>query len=226
MNIFGIYKMDFMSAGIRINFNDKVIFIDPLLIDDNKKADYIFISHNHLDHFSKKDIKKLTKQETIIIGPETVAKKLKNNKDHRSYYYRWEHFFDLCGMATENYDFELAKRFVETRKKGVELLEILQKETDGIRHNDLAQRLEISPPYLSKLLRQFEQHNLVTRERRSKFSLVRLGLAGRAYMADKGLAVPAGIETPLEFETGYRINSETAGLVMDRHPGDAGGENK
>jgi L-ascorbate metabolism protein UlaG (beta-lactamase superfamily) len=78
MNWFGIIKTDFMPTGIKIESDGKLIYIDPLVVDDTVKADYIFITHNHFDHFSKHDIEKLSKPETIIIGPKTISKKIKN----------------------------------------------------------------------------------------------------------------------------------------------------
>jgi L-ascorbate metabolism protein UlaG (beta-lactamase superfamily) len=78
-NIPGIMKADFVSAGIKIEFDNLLLYIDPLVVDDTLKADYIFITHNHLDHFSKADYTKLTKPETIFIGPKTLSKKLKNH---------------------------------------------------------------------------------------------------------------------------------------------------
>ncbi|KPL17001.1 MAG: hypothetical protein AMS23_08740 [Bacteroides sp. SM1_62] len=77
INIFGIIKADFISAGVKIKSDDILLYIDPLVTDDTAKADYIFITHNHLDHFSMPDIHKLSKPETIIIGPEPVTRKLK-----------------------------------------------------------------------------------------------------------------------------------------------------
>jgi L-ascorbate metabolism protein UlaG (beta-lactamase superfamily) len=55
------------------------LYIDPLVVNDTDKADYIFITHNHLDHFSKTDIEKLSKPETIFLSPETVSKKIKDH---------------------------------------------------------------------------------------------------------------------------------------------------
>jgi L-ascorbate metabolism protein UlaG (beta-lactamase superfamily) len=71
-----IRKSDFFSSGFRIKENGKLIFIDPLAVNNQDKADYIFITHSHLDHYSIKDIKKLSKPETLIICPKRVAKKL------------------------------------------------------------------------------------------------------------------------------------------------------
>lgn len=78
MNIFGIIKTDFIPASTKIEFRDLTLYTDPLVIDDTSKADYIFITHNHPDHFSKSMIDQLTIPETIIIGPKTVTKKLKH----------------------------------------------------------------------------------------------------------------------------------------------------
>jgi len=79
LNLFGLIKTDFVTAGIKIEFDSLLIYIDPLVVDDTTKADYIFITHNHLDHFSKTDIKKLTKPETIFVGPGTISKNISKN---------------------------------------------------------------------------------------------------------------------------------------------------
>jgi L-ascorbate metabolism protein UlaG (beta-lactamase superfamily) len=76
LNMFGIIKTDFVTAGVKIEFDSSLIYIDPLVVDDTLKADYIFITHNHLDHFSKTDVKKLSKPETIFVVPENVSKKI------------------------------------------------------------------------------------------------------------------------------------------------------
>jgi L-ascorbate metabolism protein UlaG (beta-lactamase superfamily) len=55
----------------------KVIYTDPYqLPSDAEKADIIFSSHSHGDHFSRGDIKKLMKESTILIGPESISKNL------------------------------------------------------------------------------------------------------------------------------------------------------
>ncbi|HJJ04910.1 MAG TPA: MBL fold metallo-hydrolase [Clostridiaceae bacterium] len=55
-------------STIKINKNNKIIYIDPYNISDSiNDADYIFITHNHYDHFSEEDIKKVKNNETIII---------------------------------------------------------------------------------------------------------------------------------------------------------------
>ena len=59
-------------SSIRIN-NDKIIYIDPYNIkESNKDADIIFITHSHYDHFSKEDINKIKKDNTIIVVTEDI----------------------------------------------------------------------------------------------------------------------------------------------------------
>ena len=58
---------------------EKTIYIDPFQIKENRfDADMIFITHEHYDHFSKEDIEKIRKEDTIFILPETCEEKLKN----------------------------------------------------------------------------------------------------------------------------------------------------
>ena len=61
-----------------IKFNkEKVIYVDPFKIQETyKDADFIFITHDHYDHYSEEDINKIKKEETIIIAPETLKKQL------------------------------------------------------------------------------------------------------------------------------------------------------
>ena len=64
-----------MHASIRIEYDGKEIEIDPVLklrertVDYSKmpKADYIFVTHEHMDHFDKGAIQQLTKDGTQLI---------------------------------------------------------------------------------------------------------------------------------------------------------------
>jgi L-ascorbate metabolism protein UlaG (beta-lactamase superfamily) len=59
----------------------RIIYLDPYKVSkDEEKADFIVTSHTHGDHFSKSDIKKLWKEETILLGPESIASSLKDFK--------------------------------------------------------------------------------------------------------------------------------------------------
>ena len=73
-----INKYHFFPSSFQIIKGDKVIYIDPVEVNSSEKADYIFLTHSHLDHLSVKDIKKLIKSETAFICSKGVAKKLKD----------------------------------------------------------------------------------------------------------------------------------------------------
>ena len=63
-------------SSIKIN-KGKIIYFDPFKIDKNyNDADIIFITHNHYDHYSREDIKKVIKQDTIIIVPKDLLSEL------------------------------------------------------------------------------------------------------------------------------------------------------
>jgi len=59
----------------------KVVYFDPWKISqDSKKADLIFITHEHFDHYSLNDIKLISTKDTVIVTDETVSKKLQGAK--------------------------------------------------------------------------------------------------------------------------------------------------
>ena len=57
----------FKQASVKIDTGTMRIFIDPINITSNEKADIILITHNHDDHFSPADIEKLSKDDTVIV---------------------------------------------------------------------------------------------------------------------------------------------------------------
>ena len=67
-------KIDhFEHSGFRIKNGVNVIYLDPYNLKDEQieTADYILITHEHFDHCSEKDIKKIAGPETIIIASES-----------------------------------------------------------------------------------------------------------------------------------------------------------
>lgn len=61
--------------------NNKLIYIDPYNIEEvEEKADIIVCSHEHGDHFDEKSIQKISKDSTVLIGPESISSKLKEFK--------------------------------------------------------------------------------------------------------------------------------------------------
>jgi L-ascorbate metabolism protein UlaG (beta-lactamase superfamily) len=71
-----VNKSHFFPSSFQIIVGELVIYIDPIEIGGDEKADYIFITHSHPDHLSSKDISKLIKSETIIVSPKGAVKKL------------------------------------------------------------------------------------------------------------------------------------------------------
>lgn len=56
--------------------NDKVIYIDPYQIKGGPPADLILVTHDHYDHLSVDDIKKLRKEDTVVVTTPAAARKL------------------------------------------------------------------------------------------------------------------------------------------------------
>ena len=66
----------FTQNSIRITDRDRRIYIDPFQMrEDSHDADYILITHDHYDHFSPEDIKKIAGSNTILIVPEKMTRK-------------------------------------------------------------------------------------------------------------------------------------------------------
>ena len=57
---------------------NKVYFVDPFQLGERtlEKADLIFITHAHPDHFSQGDIDKIIKNDTTIIAPPDILEKI------------------------------------------------------------------------------------------------------------------------------------------------------
>ncbi|PIN86596.1 Zn-dependent hydrolase [Candidatus Woesearchaeota archaeon CG10_big_fil_rev_8_21_14_0_10_44_13] len=74
-NIEGVNMEWFGQSGFLLK-NDKTIYIDPFKISGSEKADIILITHEHSDHCSIEDIKKIIKPETIIVTVPDCQSKL------------------------------------------------------------------------------------------------------------------------------------------------------
>ena len=61
---------------------DKKIYVDPFQIKENyNDADIIFITHDHYDHFSKEDISKVIKDDTIVVVPKCMEELVSSFKN-------------------------------------------------------------------------------------------------------------------------------------------------
>ena len=59
----------------------KTIYFDPLEIGGKPHdADLVFVTHEHYDHFSPEDIKKVIKEDTQLIVPSTMLTMVKEHK--------------------------------------------------------------------------------------------------------------------------------------------------
>lgn len=69
-----IDKIDvFTHTSIRIRGDAACIYLDPFKIrEEAHDADYVFVTHSHYDHFSPEDIRKVLKDTTIIVAPESM----------------------------------------------------------------------------------------------------------------------------------------------------------
>ena len=62
-------------ASIKLS-GDKIIYFDPYKIEDElHDADYIFITHDHYDHYDEKSINNIKKDTTKIIVPKCLEDK-------------------------------------------------------------------------------------------------------------------------------------------------------
>ena len=79
----GELEITFIGHGSLIfNFGGKVIHVDPVsqMADYTKlpKADIIFITHEHFDHFDLKTLEILRTDKTVLVLTETCAKRVED----------------------------------------------------------------------------------------------------------------------------------------------------
>ncbi len=69
-NIFWLGHDSFRLKG------EKVVYIDPWkLAPGAEKADVILVTHEHYDHYSEDDIAKISRADTVVVAPASVAAK-------------------------------------------------------------------------------------------------------------------------------------------------------
>ncbi|WP_024865761.1 MBL fold metallo-hydrolase [Butyrivibrio sp. FCS014] len=63
----------FTQSSIRIRSDVGTIYIDPFhLKEEPHDADFVLITHQHYDHFSVEDIRKVIKSSTVLVCPESM----------------------------------------------------------------------------------------------------------------------------------------------------------
>jgi L-ascorbate metabolism protein UlaG (beta-lactamase superfamily) len=60
---------------------NKIYFVDPFQLNKRakEKADLIFITHAHPDHFSPKDLDEIIKEDTVVIAPFDILAKIERD---------------------------------------------------------------------------------------------------------------------------------------------------
>lgn len=76
----------------------KTIYFDPLEIEGTPHdADMVFVTHEHYDHFSPDDIKKVIKKDTQIIVPQSMLDVVIENN------FPVEIIHGICPLETKNF---------------------------------------------------------------------------------------------------------------------------
>jgi L-ascorbate metabolism protein UlaG (beta-lactamase superfamily) len=96
-----------------IENSGKTIYFDPYMITVSKPADYIFITHEHPDHCSPEDIKKISGKNTLIICPASCSKTL-NGYSLKTV--KPGECFDLDGLKCEVVNAYNVKKFFHRKK--------------------------------------------------------------------------------------------------------------
>jgi L-ascorbate metabolism protein UlaG (beta-lactamase superfamily) len=63
-------------ASFLIEAEGKIIYIDPYEGEYKEKADVILVTHSHHDHFDLSKIKKVRREDTVIIAPRDCASRI------------------------------------------------------------------------------------------------------------------------------------------------------
>ncbi|RLG03285.1 MAG: MBL fold metallo-hydrolase [Thaumarchaeota archaeon] len=64
-------------AAFLLKHSGKLIYIDPYKIRSKGSADIILVTHEHFDHLSPNDLRKIVKHDTDIVAPRSCEGKLK-----------------------------------------------------------------------------------------------------------------------------------------------------
>ena len=68
----------FTQSSIRIKGRIGTIYVDPFnMSTEPKDADFIFITHDHYDHYSPEDIEKLISKDSVIVVPKKLSATVK-----------------------------------------------------------------------------------------------------------------------------------------------------
>jgi L-ascorbate metabolism protein UlaG (beta-lactamase superfamily) len=63
-------------AGFRVRVGKAIVYIDPYRVESGPEADLILITHGHYDHFSPRDLERLSHDRTWLVGPPAVVERV------------------------------------------------------------------------------------------------------------------------------------------------------
>ncbi len=80
INWFGHASFSFIDEN-----GNRIYYVDPfdLKPQNLEKADLIFITHGHPDHFSPSDIQSIINDETVIVAPPDILEKIDVSEDRK-----------------------------------------------------------------------------------------------------------------------------------------------
>lgn len=72
----------FVQNSIRITSSLGRIYVDPFKMNESPKdAAFILVTHDHYDHFSPEDVRKVAGENTVLVVPEKMAAKAREITD-------------------------------------------------------------------------------------------------------------------------------------------------
>ncbi|MCM1063279.1 MAG: MBL fold metallo-hydrolase [Eubacterium sp.] len=87
------------QSSIRIA-GSKILYFDPFQIEDPRHdADIIFITHEHFDHFEPDSIAKIKKDDTFLVVPESMQKKVLAESGIAPERCLFLHLDETCGLG-------------------------------------------------------------------------------------------------------------------------------
>lgn len=88
-------------SSIKIS-GKRVLYFDPYEIkEESHDADLIFVTHDHYDHFSPDDIKKVAKEDTCMVMPESMRGQEKNAGDLKCEFLHPDGILEIQGLMVK-----------------------------------------------------------------------------------------------------------------------------
>lgn len=118
----------YVNSSIMIK-GSKTLYFDPYgIVSDAPRADYVFVSHPHLDNYSEKCINKIMDEFSTIILPLNVSP---INKNGHTIYVKPEQTLDFDGIKIKTIcAYNIDKRYHEKNANWLGFI----VEMDGIRY--------------------------------------------------------------------------------------------